>query len=498
MDFNTFLSDIESGEKSGDIFLQMLCYLYINLPVTRESVWIYNRFYKKRKSGLTGINVSDTNDDSSSSLLSNQVPYSPNISINSINNLSPLTDFFKINNTQTNKTRLSLNKFKSEINKKRTNTPNMRINVHSFLYKTKKSRTFDFENVKKKIFLAHKKVESESTGTTSAENFGFLSSRTFERTNSDINDLAGSSGVTGLINSNYVRRPRLSNKTVQMPTNKKSNHLNSLLIKSPGKDIKFEDKEKIKSKKSNNTNIYSERERNKRMNTISFTNTMLEANNKKFANSEDKNNATDNNLYEYKKIIIDPYNHIKYEHKFELNEAIVKEDHEEEDREDKGDSADEDKDNENINIIKTDAGNSESSIKGSIKGDKNEGSIHSSQNLKNSKSFHEDEVNIDKINPSIYNDKINPSIYNTDMAFDKNDESNENVYISPPLSKNKLEDSISLLQLANNSKAKFSPFKPIHDIVNESDYIQAKVNKLKYVKPIMIKKTVNNYNNYKM
>ncbi len=121
MDFEEFLTGIEN--RSGEIFLQLVCFLYIILPITNESILLYNRFYKMRSSRKDSY-------DSSGSLLSLPQIYSPKITINKKSQLSPLVDFFALHNTKTIKMRVNINRFKTQMYK-RSSTPDMKLNPES-------------------------------------------------------------------------------------------------------------------------------------------------------------------------------------------------------------------------------------------------------------------------------------------------------------------------------------------------------------------------------
>jgi len=304
LNFESFLCNLET--KNGDIFLQLICYLYITLPVTKESIWIYNRIYKKRCSDLT------SNDDSSSSLISissNIELNSTNLSICQNNKLSPLTDFFAINNTKSNNLRISLKRFKSEMQLyKRTATPNMRLNPEFMFTKKKKSFNFDNSNATKMYYISRKPSELDE----SVDFTGPLSSR--EKTKNGME----------VVNTTFVRKVSNANvnKTVLQPT--KSKELSNLLKKSPERE-----------KKGSIKKVISERDRNQRMNTermntISYKD-KLSLNIRIINPLEiDSNYAEDND--NYIKVNIDPYNHIKYEHKFDYSKTVIEEDNEEDEK----------------------------------------------------------------------------------------------------------------------------------------------------------------------
>jgi len=104
MDLNKFLNVIE---ETTEIFLQLLCYIYITLPITSDSLWIYERISKK------GSNT----DTSNSGSLNGTPLLSPRISLVTKTNFSPMSDYLRINNTPVTRMKLKLNNLKNKSTK---------------------------------------------------------------------------------------------------------------------------------------------------------------------------------------------------------------------------------------------------------------------------------------------------------------------------------------------------------------------------------------------
>lgn len=105
MDFEEFLKEIEINT---EFFLQFLCFLYITLPITSDSLWIYDRISKKS---------SNTESASSGSSLNNTPLLSPRISLKSRTNFSPMGDYIYMNNTPVTRMKMKLHKLKGHSSK---------------------------------------------------------------------------------------------------------------------------------------------------------------------------------------------------------------------------------------------------------------------------------------------------------------------------------------------------------------------------------------------
>jgi len=157
MNFDKFFDSIEDG---GEIFLQLLCFIYISLPITSDSLWIYDKISTSKNSSVNNTPLLLT--------------ISPRISINSRTNFSPLGDFLKLNNTPVTRMKMKLNKLKNHASAPQINSesffsrfgkkPSQSVKNLDLLQRFTKSdlNVFQSKNIVKGSFLKSESSTAEN------------------------------------------------------------------------------------------------------------------------------------------------------------------------------------------------------------------------------------------------------------------------------------------------------------------------------------------------
>ncbi len=172
----SFDNYLESIKHTPDLFLQLLCYMYLSIPIQSESLWMYEKVFWSKNDLIRNRSNSDKLDrfkqfkknfSIQSPISQNHTPKAPKLSINSVSNLSPLEDFISTNDNPTSKARLKLNKAirKLEVrdSKRRTSHIDFRNPKHKISVKKKNSLS--------KFFPADRSTAQKTTWSSSDGSF---------------------------------------------------------------------------------------------------------------------------------------------------------------------------------------------------------------------------------------------------------------------------------------------------------------------------------------